>query len=1080
MKPVCTFLALLSLSVAPALAQSTDGIADTNDRGELPVPDLSPHIPDYSLTTRTFVFPSGLTVYVQPDHSQPMVAITTVFDKGSTSDPAGQEGIAHFVEHFWFKSRHLRQLDEDGTVLVEGPRTWDVLSEMGCGLNASTSNDWTNYMTICPKSALKPLLRLASLRMTDPVGGTYPEEVESEREVIRNELRMRMENGGAGALRYVFDRVYGPEHPYHRMTVGTHGSLDNIEHADIEKFTDDYYKPEYATMVLVGDFDVEEAASLIFENFEPSLLHPDLTSDDIVWYPRDGVNPEDIDPDNPRADQVLWTAIAPGTRDDPQPFQLGGEDDIPRRFETFGLPAGAAYNTEVGVFDAPVDERQVIVAWSAPGGYRGETTVARIAANMAGNQVMRGVWDDPRVTRSGGGEGNGKGVPDVGCFAMDDKENTTIMCFMGITESAPGERMAEVLIDQLPEMWNPELMQISQYRSSYENSFSLAKMGLMSSTLLSLDRVAGLYGARATDIAMHAHFTGSPTYHTDTMAEMADFEVTDAMDYARTYMRRDRAAMVVLNPIPEDERTLDSSESDYAGATAENDLVVSAMDPDSITPEFIASQVDLPDFDLMVEETLPNGLRVVVMPHGEAPLVEAQLITRGGSALDMVNMDGWAEGFLADAGNEYNAMGRPVLDPLRIAGSWNDSGTDQYSSLGLRGPSGNVDGALYMLRTRLDNSEIEFRKAKKRIKDARKDLSRRWRRQSYWTSAVWLDQMGTDHAAFHSLTPEDLDARLELDKDAVEAYLAAKYSPANATLLIVGNIDPQDAMAQARTYFGSWSSDSSGMEIPTPEMAPIVEHEPMVYVFDDAQKTQTDIKLYCRMTDASTPTDATRAVAGQMLSDHLFETLRAREGVTYGAYAGSQAEVGGTGMFRMGALVQNDAVALATKVFYQVADDAAAGNFPMERFRPTQLSIARKYVLGQQSVGQMTGRLMGTLGAQDDWSRISGFPERLSSVSMEGMTELMTSCPNTRVVTMVGPEDVIVPQLEEAGIAFEVFDHQAAALELLDVYDIKTAKKYRKAIEEREAAEAAAEAAREDAEGTEDAEETEEAGETEE
>ncbi len=1069
MKPVCTFLALMGLSMAPALAQSTDGIADTNDRGDIPVPELSPQIPDYSLNTRTFVFPSGLTVYIQPDHSQPMVAITTVFDKGSTSDPLGKEGIAHFVEHFWFKSRHLRTVDEEGNDILnaegrietEGPRTWDVLSEMGCGLNASTSDDWTNYMTICPKSALKPILRLSSLRMTDPIGGTYPEEVESEREVIRNELRMRMENGGGEALRYIYDRVYGPTHPYHRLTIGTHGSLDNIDHGDIKQFTEDYYTPENATIVLVGDFDIEEAASLIFENFDPSLLHPDLTSDDIIWYPRDGVNPEDIDPDNPREDQVLWTAIEPGTRADPKPFLLGGEDDIPRRFETFGMPPGDAYNTEIGVFDAPIDDRTVIVAWSAPGGYRGESTVARIAANMASNQIMQGVWEDPRVNRVVV-DGVTLAQPDVGCWPSDSKENTTVLCFMGISESAPGERMAELMIDQLPEMWNPERMQM--FRTGYENSFSLGKMQVMSDTLLSLDRVAGLYGARATDIAMHAHFTGSPTFHTDTMSEMGNFEYTDAIAYARTYFRRDRAARVVLNPIPLEERTLDSSESDYAGATAENDLIVSALDPDAITPEFIASQVDLPDFDLMIEETLPNGLRVVVMPHGEAPLVETQLITRGGSALDMVNIDGWAEGFYSDAANEYNALGRPVLDPLRIAAQWNDTRSDEYSSMGLRAPAGNVDGSLYLLRTRLDDSGVEFRKGKKRIKDARKDMSRRWRRESYWTSAVWLNRMGADHPAFHTMTPEDLDVRAEIGRDQVEAYIDAKYSPANATLLIVGNVDPQEAMAHARTYFGSWSSDSSAIEIPTTEMAPILEQEPLVYIFDDAQKTQTDVSFFCRLTDSSTETDASRAVVGQMLSDHLFETLRAREGVTYGAYAYQRTEAGDTGWFGMGALVQNDAVALATSTFYQVADDAAAGNFPMERFRPTQLSIARKYVLGQQSVGQMTGRLMGTLGGQDDWSRISGFPERLSTVNMEGMTSLMTSCPSTRVVTMVGPEEVIIPQLEEAGIAYEVFDRQAAALELLDVYDAKTAKKYRKSIAEREAGEAAAEAAREEAE----------------
>ena len=297
-----TLMAMVLLGLgAPALA-AEGGAAGS---GRLKAPELQPNIPPYSLESRDFIFPSGLRVIMQPDHSAPIVAVTTYFDRGSTSDPETKEGIAHFVEHLWFKSRHVTDSDV---------RTWDILSENGCDLNASTSNDWTNYMTVCPKSALRTLLRFASLRMTDPIKGVVASEVTSEREVIRNELRMRMENSGGEVLRYIYDRIYGPDHPYHRLTIGTHGSLDNITLEDIQQFTDDHYRPENATIVVVGDFETEEASSLIFENFAPSLLHPKLTEEHLRVIPRDGVDVSTIDPNKPDPTRCSGSPSTPMTR----------------------------------------------------------------------------------------------------------------------------------------------------------------------------------------------------------------------------------------------------------------------------------------------------------------------------------------------------------------------------------------------------------------------------------------------------------------------------------------------------------------------------------------------------------------------------------------------------------------------------------------------------------------------------------------------------------------------------------------------------------------------------------------------
>lgn len=1051
MKNLLTMIALSGLST-PALAASTDdGVADSDPlpSGKIDKPQLSPNIPPYSLDSKDFIFPSGLRVIMQPDHSAPIIAVTSVFDRGSTSDPVGKEGIAHFVEHMWFKSRHV----EDSDI-----RAWDILSENGCLLNASTSNDWTNYMTVCPDTALPTLMRFASLRMTDTVKGVLASEVPSEREVIRNELRMRMENGGGEALRYIYDRVYAPEHPYHRLTIGTHDSLDNISLEDIQKFTEDHYRPEHATIVVVGNFEMEEAQSLIFENFAPHLLHPDLKPEHLRWIARPGVNPEDVDGANPDRDMVYWTAVDPN--DEEAAFPFGTEEDRPLRYKEFGLDPTEPYQTELGVFDAPIDTRSVIVGWSAPGMYQGNDNVTYTAAWLLANQIRSGVRDDPRFVHE-------KGWPNVGCFAMPGKENATILCFGEVTEDAPDARAAELMLDQISEMWNPEILAIPQMRASLDNMFAMSRMYQTQGMLSSLDRVVGLSGARATDIAMYTHFSGSHSYHSDMINQLGELNPDDAINFARTWLTRDRAASVVLNPIPEEDRVLDNSESDYHGAQRSEDRVVSTIDEQLITDELIASEVQLPDFGKMIEETLPNGMRVVIYPHGEAPLMSARIIASGGERSDLLRMDHFASTFSEDPANEINPSGRPTLDPLRIAATWDDAEYNEFTTLGIHAPSGNTEQALWFLRERLDGIKPDMTSKKPTLKDWQKGLAKSWKKASYWQDRAVYEQLGLDNAAFHMREWEDYDQLMELGASDVKEYLDRKYSPANLTLLVVGNFDPQQALSDARRYLGGYQRDGSGGPIMHPVMAPIVEHEPKILLFNEKKKTQTQVEATCRIATADDNSDALRGVVAQMLSDHLFDELRAKEGITYGAYAYNETAAGGTGLFHQAGLIQNDGVALAANAFIKVAEDAAAGDFPLNRLGATRLSQARKYGLGQQATASMASWLQSTIGMGRDWSHRTGFAERLSSVDVEQMTELMAPCPNTLIIKMVGPVETIKPVLDEAGLEYEVFDHEAQALELLDAHYPKGARKFRKSIKKREEAEAEA-AAEEAAEGSTD------------
>ncbi|MEY3212689.1 MAG: hypothetical protein RIT28_3170, partial [Pseudomonadota bacterium] len=150
---------------------------------DYPRPSLDLALDQYDIGISDYTFPSGLRILFQEDHSQPIVSITMVIDRGSSHDPVGKEGIAHLVEHLWFRSVH-------GTL----PKVWDVLEEFGANLNASTASDWTNYMTVAPKDALVPLLKMEAMRLTEPVIGVVEQDVATEREIVRNELRMRYEN----------------------------------------------------------------------------------------------------------------------------------------------------------------------------------------------------------------------------------------------------------------------------------------------------------------------------------------------------------------------------------------------------------------------------------------------------------------------------------------------------------------------------------------------------------------------------------------------------------------------------------------------------------------------------------------------------------------------------------------------------------------------------------------------------------------------------------------------------------------------------------------------------------------------
>jgi zinc protease len=207
------------------------------------------------LTVRMHRLDNGLKIILLPDPSAPVLAYQTWFAVGSHHEREGITGIAHLFEHLMFNQTESL-----------APGEFDrKLETVGGDTNAATWVDWTYYRDNLPKAELPLAVRLESDRMAHLVLGET--QVESEREVVANERRFRVEDDVDGFLNEELYKLAFTTHPYHWPTIGWMRDIENISIDDCRTFYRTYYAPNNATLVLVGDFDPATALALIDEHY---------------------------------------------------------------------------------------------------------------------------------------------------------------------------------------------------------------------------------------------------------------------------------------------------------------------------------------------------------------------------------------------------------------------------------------------------------------------------------------------------------------------------------------------------------------------------------------------------------------------------------------------------------------------------------------------------------------------------------------------------------------------------------------------------------------------------------------------
>lgn len=205
----------------------------------------------YQMTT----LPNGLRVILSEDHSTPIVHVNLTYHVGSKNERPGRTGFAHLFEHMMFK----------GSRNVEPDSHTSIIAGVGGRSNAYTTDDETVFWETVPAHYLPLALwmeadRMATLRIDF-------EAFNREREVVKEERRMRVDNQPYGRLaEIIYDKTF-TTHPYKHQTIGSMADLEAASLGDVREFHQTYYVPENAVLTVVGDFDSAQTLQMVTQYF---------------------------------------------------------------------------------------------------------------------------------------------------------------------------------------------------------------------------------------------------------------------------------------------------------------------------------------------------------------------------------------------------------------------------------------------------------------------------------------------------------------------------------------------------------------------------------------------------------------------------------------------------------------------------------------------------------------------------------------------------------------------------------------------------------------------------------------------
>lgn len=193
---------------------------------------------------------NGMKVIIKEDHRAPVMVAQVWYKVGASDEKKGKTGISHVLEHMMFKGTKNHGVGEFSRIIAEN----------GGSENAFTGSDYTAYFQNMETSRLPISMQLESDRMRNLV--VKDDEFAKELQVVMEERRMRTEDQPEARVYEQFMKTAYDKHPYHHPIIGWQKDLEGLTAQNIRDWYQEWYAPDNATLVVVGDVDPDQTLAL--------------------------------------------------------------------------------------------------------------------------------------------------------------------------------------------------------------------------------------------------------------------------------------------------------------------------------------------------------------------------------------------------------------------------------------------------------------------------------------------------------------------------------------------------------------------------------------------------------------------------------------------------------------------------------------------------------------------------------------------------------------------------------------------------------------------------------------------------
>ncbi|KAF3888429.1 MULTISPECIES: M16 family metallopeptidase [Nostocales] len=880
---------------------------------------------------------NGLTVLTKEVHSNPVVTVQVWYKVGSRNEESGLNGIAHQLEHMLFRGTKNRPI-----------QFGRLFSALGSDSNAFTSHDQTAYYNTAERDKLKALLVLEADRMQNSVIDNP--QLASEKRVVISELQ-GYENEPEYRLSRAVMQALFPNHPYGLPVGGTKDDVQKFQTKQVKKYYQNFYSPDNAVLVIVGDFQTEPTLNLVKEIFGkiPSSSQSKIGLGKLAAEGNPPSNfPQTSQPKRPQS---------------PNPIILQEPGAAALLHAVYPLP-------DVNHPDVPALDVMDYILTDGRNARLYQTLVESGWANDVSASVvslLAGGWYELSVTAS---------------------PNQDLKKIDSLLKGAIAELMNKGVTSE----------EVNRAKAQLEASLILGNRDITS---------------QGMQLGNDETTAGDYKYTERYLAAVRQVTTADVRRVATKYLQPKVCVVGFFEPTQAKGKRKDKSSSQNSNLVAENFSSESSATKEEVTkylppvdsPEEIAQTAVS---EVLPEQfTLPNGLRVLLFADPSSPTVTLSGYIKAGKEFDPHNKAG-----LASLVAENLMNGTKTKDALTLAKVLDDRGASldfETFREGVRVEGSALASDLPVLvQTLADtvkNATFPVKELELSRKQALIALKQELDDPSEVAERTFVQSLYPEKHPLHKF-PTEKSLRLLKRQDVVE-FKEKHYRPDTTVLALLGNFSVTEVEALIAQELGNWNTIGQPPELTYPKVSlpekvvsinPILPGKAQAITYMGNQGiNRKDPRFYAALV-------LNQILGGDTLSSRLGSEVRDRQGLTYGIYSNFLAgKNSGTFLIEMQTSPEDtrQAIARTRELLQQIHQQGVTA----EEIETAKRNLIGNYTVSLANPEELVNRILMNEVYGLDKEELRSFTAKIQAVSIEEVNQAARELlyPDKIIVVTAGP-----------------------------------------------------------------------------